>query len=130
MNLKTEPCEFGDLAYKTMPIGRLEIHHPPDILFINSIKDFTKKVEETDSASIEKINGVPGPQTDRNSVLSKLGNVKSIIVLRVLFKDEDPEITLKRIDSLWEWCFITYDGLLQADGEGFYSNQGLILRMK
>ena len=130
-NVKIESREYADLLFKNLPIGRLEIHRPLEILFENEIRDFLKKVEETDPAAIEKLKGVPGPQTDKDTVLSNLKKAKSMIVLRVLFKDEDPETTLKRIDPLWEWCFKTYKGLLQADGEGFYGNtHGLLLRIK
>jgi hypothetical protein len=56
-----------------------------------------------------------------------LANVKAMVVVEAFWQGEESEATLAKLDPLWDWLFAHYNGLSQADNEGFYDQSGLIL---
>ena len=64
---------------------------------------------------------------NREAVECVLKNARRIVSVRVLVQDRESEETLAGIQPLWNWLFATRGGLLQADGEGYYDANGLIL---
>ena len=57
---------------------------------------------------------------------SQAGTAKRTVVVRVGDHDE----ALELLDIVWDWLFTHRSGLLQADGEGFYEGEELILPVK
>jgi len=70
-----------------------------------------------------------GEGAGKASVLETLGIARTILAVQVLFGDADPEETLDALDPLWGWLQDNRRGLLQADGEGYYDTNGLILEL-
>ena len=110
--------DVGDLTFSGDIYGALEINRPGDGLFdeeIDELKEF-----------LEDAGGERKPE-----VLQVLSDAKAIIALQVLQQGRaSSEETLERIDPLWEWLFANYKGLMQADAEGYYDSQGLIIEVE
>ena len=99
---------YGDDLYGEIEISRID---PED----DEIEELIKDVE----------NAVTG---DKDKVLSFLKNTKSMFVIHVLWQGRDAEATLDIIAPLWDWLFENYNGLLHADGEGYYDVHNQILQ--
>lgn len=100
---------FGDAIY-----AQIEINQPGDGLFdeeIQEMLDFLLDCEGEDRKRVEKL----------------LKAAKQTIAVQVLWQDREAEETLSRIDPLWQWLFLSRKGLLHADGEGYYDEDGLTL---
>lgn len=110
--------DAGDLTYNGDIYGALEINRPGDGLFdeeIDMLKEFLEDAE-----------GERKPE-----VLQTLNDAKVIIALQVLQQGRaTQEETFERIDPLWEWLFANYKGLMQADAEGYYDSQGLVIEVE
>ncbi len=110
--------DAGDLTFNGDIYGALEINRLGDGLFdeeIDELKEFLEDVE-----------GERKPE-----VLQVLNEAKVIIALQVLQQRRaNSEETLERINPLWEWLFANYKGLMQADMEGYYDAQGLVLEVE
>ena len=52
------------------------------------------------------------------------------VAVRVLDQGREPEETLAKLDPLWQWLLANREGLLQAEGEGYYGATGLILQVE
>jgi hypothetical protein len=63
-------------------------------------------------------------------VATTLRSAQAIIAAQVLFGTGETEMTLSRLDPLWAWLFCNRDGLLQADGEGYYDAHGVVLQVE
>ena len=100
----------GDDLYGEIEIARID---PED----EEIEELIEDVEDALEGNKEK-------------VLSFLNNTKTVFVIRVLWQGRDAEATLDMINPLWNWLFENYNGLRQADGEGYYSIDGQILKIK
>ena len=59
-----------------------------------------------------------------------LRRATAIVCLQVLWQGRDSEATFSKIDLLWQWLFLFRRGVMQADGEGFYDEDGLIVEAK
>ena len=55
---------------------------------------------------------------------------KVIVAIRVLWQEREVEPTMEMLDPVWDWFFETHDGLLQADGEGYYDKDELIITVE
>ena len=62
-------------------------------------------------------------------VLETLANARTILAVQVLLGAGDSDETLDALDPLWSWLIDNRRGLLQADGEGYYDENGLILEL-
>jgi hypothetical protein len=80
----------------------------------------------TDTLKAEVIADGPG----RERVEAVLRDAQRQVFVRVRWGGRDPEITLSRLDVLWDWLFAHRSGLLHAEGEGFYEDETLILALK
>jgi hypothetical protein len=77
---------------------------------------------------IESADQGEGP--GKAAVLETLRDARIILAVQVLFGNGDPEETLDALDPLWSWLQENRQGLLQADGEGYYDANGLILELE
>ena len=59
-----------------------------------------------------------------------VGGARSLVAVQVLWDGEEADAALALLDPLWAWLFRERPGLLQADGEGFYDSERLILRVE
>ena len=94
--------------------AEIEINQPGDGLFENEIEEMLEFLEDASSGNRERVEDT-------------LKNAKRTISLRVLHQDRDPNETFDGLGNLWTLLFATRKGLLQADGEGYYDENGLIL---
>ncbi len=58
-------------------------------------------------------------------VRSALQGARSIVAVRALFEGEGP---LEKLSALWRWLFDHREGILQADGEGYFDRGGFLLK--
>lgn len=100
-------------------IAHVEINVPGDGLFDDERDELAEFATEA---------GGDASATAR--VLKTLGGARTIVAAQVLFGTGDAETTLSRLDPLWGWLFQNREGLLQADAEGYYDAQGLILQVQ
>jgi hypothetical protein len=100
---------LGDGLY-----AEVEINQPGDGLFEDEIAEMLEFLEDAEGNA-------------RKQVEKVLKAAKRIVSVRVLGQDRETEDTLAGIDPLWKWLFATRAGLLQADGEGYYDADDLIL---
>ena len=105
--------EYGVLVYGGELYGELDINRPNDGLFEEEITEFRESFEDE-------------PQIDARAVLDSLANTKTIVAVKVLWQGRDSESTLNRIDPLWDWLKANRAGIQHADGEGFYTEDGLV----
>jgi len=63
----------------------------------------------------------------RKRVVDGLEAAKTAVIVQALSDGRDWDTTLDALTPLWRWLFSTRDGLLQADGEGYYDRTGLVL---
>ncbi|MDC0935462.1 hypothetical protein OAS39_04175 [Pirellulales bacterium] len=118
--LKTYDAQYairdGGLYFEEDIYGEIEINKHGEELCNAELQELREFVED---AAVG--------QQDR--VLENLREAKCMVVLRVLSQGRDTDSTLKVLDPLWEWLFTYRRGLLQADGEGYYDVDGLILNV-
>ena len=48
----------------------------------------------------------------------------------MFWEGTDSEATFALFDALWDWLFANRRGILQADSEGFYNADGLLVERK
>ena len=110
--------DAGDFTHNGDIYGALEINRPGDGLFDEEIDELKEFLEDAE--------GERKPE-----VLQVLNDAKVIVALQVLQQGRTTgEETFERIDPLWEWLFANYKGLMQADAEGYYDAQGLVLEVE
>lgn len=109
-----EVDDLGDLMYGDTQCAIIEINRPGDDMFEDDLSEFQDLVGKGDS---------PGERLVRET----LANATALIVIEALWQGENAEPVLTKIDPLWDWLFANYQGLSQADSEGFYDLAGLIL---
>jgi hypothetical protein len=105
------------LRYRGNAVGHLTLNVPDDGLFDEERDELVAFAEDGD-----------GRGKDR--VLETLRTARGIVAVQILFGDGDTERTLSAIDPLWRWLHANRRGLLQADGEGYYDDTGLILAVE
>ena len=97
-------------------IAQVEINVPGDGLF-----------EEERDELVEFATNADDEGSAKARVLDTLRAVRTIVAAQVLFGTGDAEATLRRLDPLWAWLLQNQEGLLQADGEGYYDTRCIIL---
>jgi hypothetical protein len=105
----------GELHYADGLYGEIEINQLGDELFNAEIQ--------------EQLEGLEEAEGDAASVETTLRTARRSVVISVLDQGREVDDTLSRIDPLWAWLFNSRSGLLQADGEGFYDSQGMVLEV-
>ena len=111
-NIEVE--DLGDLMYGDTQCAIIEINRPGDDMFEDDLAEFQDLVGK-------------GDNTGEQLVRETLTNATALIVIEAIWKGEDAEPVLAKIDPLWDWLFANYAGLSQADSEGFYDASGLVL---
>ncbi len=103
------------LLYGDDTCAAIEINLPGDGLFENEIEEL-----------IEPLEDLEGQQKKR--VQSVLENAKQVFAVQVLSAARGSDGTLDCIGPIWKHLFEHHQGLLQADGEGYYDDaENLIL---
>ena len=111
-----EPDDEGALMHDNKLYGQIEVNRPGDGLFEGEIEELKGFVASADSE----------PKT---RVLNVLNQATALVVIRVLDQGRESEATLVKVDPLWKWLFANREGLMQAEGEGYYDASGLILEV-
>jgi len=111
----------GDEAEATVSfnghrVGHLTLNVPGDGLF---------DAERDELVEFAEAGNGPG----KGRVVEMLRTARSIVAVQVLFRDGNTERTLRALDPLWHWLQANRLGLLQADDEGYYEGQKLILAL-
>lgn len=104
----------GELHYSNGLYAEIEINTRGEELCDAELQELQEVVEDADVGQQQR-------------VIEALRVARHIVALRVLSQGRDSESTLEKFDPLWEWLFTYRRGLLQADGEGFYDSDGLVL---
>lgn len=97
--------------------GDIEINHPDDELFQDEIAELREAVDDVRGKG-------------KQAVLDVLEHATTIVAVQVLYQARDVETTLQAIDPLWTWLFAHRQGFLQVDGEGYYSQTKLLLKVQ
>lgn len=102
-----------------------EVYGAFDLEYLDSQED--EEIQE----SIEKVELVSGwfIKKPKQRVLAFLRQVRVRLVVRVLWGGRKGNETLDKLDPIWRWLMENYQGLLQADDEGYYEGRKLILRV-
>ena len=106
------------IAYEGKPIGHITLNVPGDGLFDEERDELIEFAQDGDDKSAKA------------SVINTLQGARSIVAVQVLFGDGDTDRTLDRLIPLWDWLHANRQGLIQADGEGYYDGQELILALE
>ncbi|MBX3730884.1 MAG: hypothetical protein KF858_17040 [Candidatus Sumerlaeia bacterium] len=94
--------------------AQIEINQPGDGLFEPEIQEMLDFLADSEGEGRERVEAV-------------LKAATHTIALALVWQERETDETLSGIDPLWEWLFQNRRGLLQADGEGYYDETGLIL---
>ena len=105
------------LSHRGHRVGHLTLNAPGDGLF---------DAERDELVEFAAAGDGPG----KTRVLETLRAAHGIVAVQVLFGDGDADRTLSAIDPLWRWLHANRHGLLQADAEGYYDAQELILELE
>lgn len=104
----------ADLYFRDGVYAQIEINQPGDGLFDEEIEEMLESLFDPEDRGQKRVEQV-------------LKTAKRTIAVQVLSQGRTSEETLSVIDPLWKWLFLTRKGLLQADGEGYYDEDELIL---
>lgn len=113
----TDLDDLFEVLYEGRLYGQIEIDAAGDDLFEDDI-----------SAFIEML-GTPTTDTERLVAFS-LTNAQQIIAVEMFWEGTEAEATYAKFDPLWDWLFANRKGILQADTEGFYNADGLLVERK
>lgn len=113
----TDLPDLGDLMYGETKLGILEINRPGEDIFEDDLAEFRDLVGKGDSAEQQHVRDV-------------LDRSQAMVVVEAIWQGTDAEPVLSKLDLLWDWLFAHYPGLLQADNEGFYEGDKLILERR
>jgi hypothetical protein len=105
------------IIFRGHRVGHLTLNVPGDGLFDAERAELITFAED-------------GTGSAKQRVIDTLHAARGIVAVQVLFGDGDTERTLASLDPLWHWLHANRTGLLQADGEGYYQQQGLILTLE
>ncbi|HUC25786.1 MAG TPA: hypothetical protein VMA73_24015 [Streptosporangiaceae bacterium] len=103
----------GTLTRGHERLAQMEVNTGADDLFDEEISELREEAGREGAAA-----GV---------VMRRLGSVTAILTVALLWQDRTAEQTLDLLSPLWDWLLENRDGLLHADGEGFYDGRDLIL---
>jgi len=104
--------EDGDLETDDSVCGQIDLNRPGDGLFEDELAEFKEAIEDQ-------------PEGDNKArVRECLKHATAIVAVQVLSPIEE---SVEALEPLWTWLFDNREGLMQADAEGFYDREGLIL---
>ncbi|MBC8354159.1 MAG: hypothetical protein H8E66_19375 [Planctomycetes bacterium] len=108
----TSNLYYGDEAY-----ARIEINRPKEALFRSEIQERVEAVQD-------------GGEGQTSRVIKILRQTNTIVRVHVLWQNRATELTLSSLQPLWDWLFLFRSGVLHADGEGFYDEEGMIVETR
>jgi len=114
------PTDLDDLVevyYDGTLYGQIEIDTRGDEMFTDDIAAFTEMLGQART-----------PQ--EIIVADALKAATQIIAVEMFWEGTNGEATFEKFDPLWDWLFNNRKGILQADTEGFYSAEGLLVERK
>lgn len=106
------------VVYEGNPIGHVSLNVPGDGLFDEERDELIEFAADNDDEPAKDV------------VVNTLRGSHVIVAVQVLFGDGDTDRTLDLLDPLWIWLQAHRRGLLQADGEGYYDGDELILAVE
>lgn len=105
----------GTLRLGTEVVGDIQ-------LITQNDEAFEDQLAELEEAASE------GSGRGEARVADALATVQTIFAVAVSGQVQGRE-SLESLDPVWEWLFDSREGLLQADGEGYYDEEGLIFEV-
>jgi hypothetical protein len=105
------------IVYDSRPIGHVTLNTPGDGLFDEERDELIEFAQNSSNA------------TAQARVVNTLRDAQGIVAVQVLFGEGETDQTLDRLGPLWTWLQANRRGLIQADGEGYYDDQELILAL-
>jgi hypothetical protein len=115
--LPDQVADMADLLYAGYTLALIEINHAGEEIFADDLTEFKDLV------------GAPADRRAR-LVLDVLNQATAIIAVEAFWDEGRADDTLHKLESLWDWLFANRQGVLQADGMGFYNADDLILERK
>lgn len=109
--------EMAALYHGDTLLANIEINLPEDDIFQDDIAEFLDLVGEGDTPT-------------ENLIRDVLKTTQIMVVVEAFWEGTDSEPVFAKIDPLWDWLFAQRSGLSQADSEGFYDAEGLILERR
>ena len=108
------------IVYDSRPIGHVTLNVPGDGLFDEERDELIEFAQDSSDTNAQ------------TRVVNTLREAQGIVAVQVLFGDGDGDTdqTLDRLAPLWTWLQANRRGLIQADGEGYYDGQELILPLE
>lgn len=95
-------------------LGEMEIHAPGDGAFERVVG--------------ERVSALAASEDEyREAVEAALHSSRQLIEIRLDVLEEDLDDSLEAIDPLWDWLFDSREGLLHAEGEGYYQDGEMLL---
>ncbi len=115
-----QPTDLEDLIevyYDGALYGQIEIDTRGEEMFTDDISAFTEMLGQ--------------PTTPQEIIVAdSLKAATQIIAVEMFWEGTNGETTFEKFDPLWDWLFINRKGILQADTEGFYNAEGLLVERK
>src|SRR5690348_1653917 len=99
------------ITHAGQAIGEVTVNVPGDGLFDEEIVELVELAQEGDDRSAAA------------RVVGVLRAARAIVAVRVLFGDREADRTLDLLAPIWTWLQVNREGLIQADGEGYYDGQ-------
>lgn len=106
--------DYIDLLYQHKLIAHIEINRPEDDIFQEDINELIDTI------------GEPQNQAEQET-LKQIHAANTLIAIEAIWEGANRDAALNKLDPLWAWLFQNHPGILQADGEGFYNANGLII---
>jgi hypothetical protein len=97
-------------------IGQIEVNLPDDGIFEEEIEEFVELAEAGTG--------------NRQAIQQFLQQCTFIVAIECLFGDRNTNDVLDEIGPILHWLSTNFDGFSQADGEGFYRGEELVLATK
>ncbi|HWA59259.1 MAG TPA: hypothetical protein VG692_18545 [Gemmatimonadales bacterium] len=105
----------GTLRLGTEVVGDIQLITQDDEAFEDQLAELEEAASE-------------GSGRGEARVADALATVQTIFAVAVSGQVQGRE-SLESLDPVWEWLFDSREGLLQADGEGYYDEEGLIFEV-
>lgn len=100
------------------PIAHITLNAPGDGLFEEELEELREFADDAEDG--------PG----KRQVHATLRGARQIVAAQILMGGQDPDAILTALEPFWAWLFAQRKGLMQADGEGYYSADAQILEVE
>ena len=106
------------VRHSGQPIAQVTLNAPGDGLFEEELAELREFADEAEAS--------PG----KRQVLATLAGARQILAAQILTAGRDLEAVLSALDPFWAWLLTARVGIVQADGEGYYTVDGRILEVR